>query len=68
MMRKNFWHLFKAKLWGDKFWTAGHFYRSVGVPRKYSPIEKLVEVVNICLEQCDEAIRRNCGFGKYTTL
>ena len=30
MMRKNFWHLFKAKLWGEKFWTEGHFYRSVG--------------------------------------
>ena len=27
MMRKNFWHLFKAKLWGKKFWTEGHFYR-----------------------------------------
>src|SRR3989338_5503077 len=21
MMRKNFWDLFKAKLWGEKFWT-----------------------------------------------
>lgn len=30
MMRKNFWRLFKAKLWGNKFWTKGHFYRSVG--------------------------------------
>ncbi len=30
MMRKNFWHLFKSKLWGDKFWIEGHFYRSIG--------------------------------------
>ena len=30
MMRKNFWYLFKKKLWGKKFWTEGHFYRSVG--------------------------------------
>jgi len=29
-MRENFWHLFKAKLWGKKFWSEGHFYRSVG--------------------------------------
>ncbi len=46
---------------------AGIFLRNVGLPRKYSPREKLVEAVNICLEQCDEVIRRNCGFGKYTT-
>ncbi len=30
MMRKNFWDLFKTKLWGEKFWSEGHFYRSVG--------------------------------------
>jgi putative transposase len=30
MMRKNFSYLFKAKLWGNKFWSGGHFYRSVG--------------------------------------
>lgn len=30
MMRKNFWYLFKTKLWGEKFWSEGHFYRSVG--------------------------------------
>ena len=29
-MRKHFSHLFKDKLWGKKFWTEGHFYRSVG--------------------------------------
>jgi len=30
MMRK--WHskLFEDKLWGDKFWTSGYFYRTVG--------------------------------------
>ncbi|MFH1585308.1 MAG: IS200/IS605 family transposase [archaeon] len=30
MMRKNHWGLFKQDLYGDKFWTAGYFYRSVG--------------------------------------
>ncbi len=30
MMRKNHSSLFKNKLYGDKFWTAGYFYRSVG--------------------------------------
>jgi REP-associated tyrosine transposase len=34
MMRKNFWHLFKKSLWGKKFWTEGHFYRSVGEVNK----------------------------------
>ena len=29
-MRKHFSPLFKSKLWGKKFWTEGHFYRSVG--------------------------------------
>ena len=29
-MRKHFKHLFSDKLWGKKFWTEGHFYRSVG--------------------------------------
>ena len=29
-MRKHFKHLFSEKLWGKKFWTEGHFYRSVG--------------------------------------
>jgi REP element-mobilizing transposase RayT len=30
MMRKHFSYLFKTKLYGDKFWSEGHFYRSVG--------------------------------------
>jgi REP element-mobilizing transposase RayT len=30
MMRKNHWKLFKEWLYGDKFWTAGYFYRSIG--------------------------------------
>ena len=29
-MRKHFRNLFSDKLWGKKFWTEGHFYRSVG--------------------------------------
>ena len=30
MMRKNFSYLFKTKLYGEKFWSEGHFYRSIG--------------------------------------
>ena len=30
MMRKGHLHLFEEKLWGKKFWSEGHFYRSVG--------------------------------------
>jgi putative transposase len=30
MMRKNHHRLFSDMLWGDKFWTGGYFYRSVG--------------------------------------
>lgn len=30
MMRKHFSYLFKTKLFGKKFWSEGHFYRSVG--------------------------------------
>lgn len=30
MMRKNHWILFKEYLYGNKFWTEGYFYRSIG--------------------------------------
>ena len=30
MMRKNHWKLFKDLLWGNKFWSNGYFYRTVG--------------------------------------
>ena len=30
MMRKGHKYMFKHKLWGKKFWSEGHFYRSVG--------------------------------------
>ena len=33
-MRKHFSCLFKKKLYGKKFWTEGHFYRSVGAVNK----------------------------------
>jgi len=33
-MRKHFSSLFKNKLWGRKFWSEGHFYRSVGAVNK----------------------------------
>lgn len=34
MMRKGHSTLFAHKLWGDKFWSYGHFYRSVGAVNK----------------------------------
>ena len=34
MMRKGHLDLFKDKLWGEKFWSEGHFYRSVGMVTK----------------------------------
>lgn len=36
MMRKGHWDLFRHKLWGKKFWSEGHFYRSVGAVTKES--------------------------------
>jgi len=36
MMRKAHWYLFREKLWGGKFWSEGHFYRSVGAVTKES--------------------------------
>jgi len=31
MIRKGHIYLFQDKLWGDKFWTSGYFYQTVGV-------------------------------------
>jgi REP element-mobilizing transposase RayT len=36
MMRKGHKYMFEDKLWGDKFWSEGHFYRSVGEVTKES--------------------------------
>jgi hypothetical protein len=33
-MRKHFSYLLKEKLWEKKFWSEGHFYRSVGAVNK----------------------------------
>ena len=30
MIRQTLWGLVKMQLWGDAFWSAGYFYRSVG--------------------------------------
>ncbi len=46
MMRKNFLRLFKSKLWGKKFWTEGHFYRSVGAVNK--------ETMKHYIEECQD--------------
>jgi len=31
VVRQHYAHLFRDKLWGKKFWSAGYFYRTVGV-------------------------------------
>ena len=41
-MRKHFKHLFSDKLWGKKFWSEGHFYRSVGAVN-YETMKHYVE-------------------------
>ena len=41
-MRKHFKQMFSEKLWGKKFWTEGHFYRSVGAVN-YETMKKYVE-------------------------
>ena len=46
MMRKGHWDLFRNKLWGDKFWSEGHFYRSVGMVTK--------ETMKHYIEECQE--------------
>lgn len=43
------------------------FVMQAGMRNDYDPNSKLREIVDIGLAQCDEAIRRGCGFGKYTT-
>jgi REP element-mobilizing transposase RayT len=42
MMRRGHWQLFRDKLYGDKFWTYSHFYRSVGAVNKET-VRKYVE-------------------------
>ena len=47
MMRKGHRELFKHKLWGEKFWSEGHFYRSVGMVTK----ETMTHYINECQEK-----------------
>jgi putative transposase len=46
MMRKGHRLLFVDKLWGKKFWSEGHFYRSVGMITK--------ETMKHYVEECQE--------------
>ena len=46
MMRKNFSYMFKKFLWGKKFWSEGHFYRSVGAVNK--------ETMKTYIEDCQD--------------
>ena len=41
-IRKHFGYLIKTKLYGKKFWTEGHFYRSVGAVN-YETMKHYVE-------------------------
>jgi REP element-mobilizing transposase RayT len=42
MMRKHHTELFSNMLWGDKFWSAGFFYRTVGAVNA-TTVEKYVK-------------------------
>jgi len=46
MMRGGHWELFRHKLWGKKFWSEGHFYRSVEMVTK--------ETMRHYIEECQE--------------
>jgi REP element-mobilizing transposase RayT len=52
MMRRGHWELFHDKLWGKKFWTAGHFYRSVGAVSKDSMKWYVTEGQNKHWQKC----------------
>ena len=43
MMRHGHFPLFSHKLWGKKFWSSGHFYRSVGEVTKESMLWYVTE-------------------------
>ena len=45
-MRKHFSYLLRDKLWGKKFWSEGHFYRSVGAVNK--------ETMKHYIEECQD--------------
>ena len=45
---------------------AGFFLTSVGLAKDFPAREKLEELVGQSVGICDEAIRQECGFGKYT--
>jgi len=42
MMRKHHRDLFTSDLWGDKFWTGGYFYRTVGAVNS-ATVQRYVE-------------------------
>ena len=46
MMRHGHLEMFKHKLWGKKFWSEGHFYRSVGMVTK--------ETMKHYIEECQD--------------
>jgi len=58
MMRKNFSYLFKKKLFGKKFWSEGHFYRSVGAVN-YETMKHYVEESQDKHWETKEAITEN---------
>src|SRR3989344_7574715 len=53
-MRKHFSSLFKNKLWGRKFWSEGHFYRSVGAVNK----ETMKRYIEDCQDKHWEKIEK----------
>lgn len=53
-MRRHFSYLFEDKLWGKKFWSEGHFYRSVGAVNK----ETMKHYIEECQDKHWEKIER----------
>jgi len=61
MMRKGHKYLFEDKLWGKKFWSEGHFYRSVGAVNK----ETMYHYIEECQDKHWEKIREQKSLFDY---
>src|SRR3989344_3654754 len=55
---------------GGRFYSAnsdaGFFLTGVGIPKDFPAKDKIKELVRYSIQLCDEAIRRECGFGEYS--
>ena len=56
MMRKNHWSMFRSMLWGDKFWSEGYFYRTVGVVTRETMRHYIAEMQEKHWEKVDTRV------------